>query len=172
MPGAIRRPGPASKEAVVISLRRALPPIAVALAIILPTGAAQASGRAAKPLCLPVNATGVGQDLGGGMTTATIFSHGLRLGTTHASFTITGVTGTTASFIGPIVFTTLPGTLTAQVAGTLNVATGAFSATSSSVTGTGLLARISGSLTFNGNENLATGSFTETITGRLCGGGL
>jgi hypothetical protein len=122
-------------------------------------------------MCVPVNATGVGQDLGGGMTTATIFSHGFRAGTTHASFTITGVTGTTASFIGPIVFTTLLGTLTAQVASTLDVATGAFSATSSSVTGSGLLARVTGSLAFNGNENLATGSFAETITGRLCAGG-
>jgi hypothetical protein len=154
----------------VISLRRLLPPIAIAIA--LPASAAHASGPTAKPLCVPVNAAGVGQDLGEGRTTATIFSHGFRIGTTSARFTITGVVGTTASFIGPIVFTTIPGTLTAQVAGTLNVATGAFSATSSSVTGTGLLARTSGTLTFNGNENLATGSFTETITGRLCGGRL
>ena len=55
------------------------------------------------------------------------------------SFTINQLIGTTASFTGPIVFTTALGTLTAQVAGTFDVASGAFQATCRSLTGTGLL---------------------------------
>jgi hypothetical protein len=145
--------------------RLALPAVLTALAVA--PGTAAAHGR---QICVPVRATGVGQDLGGGQTTATISSHGVRLGTTNASFTTTGGSGTVASFAGPIKFTSPAGTLTAQVVGSLDIATGAgvFRATSTSVTGTGLLRGVTGSLTFAGTENLTTGAFTETITGELC----
>jgi hypothetical protein len=78
------------------------------------------------------------------------------------------VVGTTASFTGPIVFTNTLGTLTAQAAGTFDVAGGAFRATSTSLTGTGLLRGVSGGVTLVGLEDFATLRFTETITGRLC----
>ena len=104
------------------------------------------------------------------MTTATISSHGIVLGHTHASFTMGPITGTSASFSGPIVFTSDLGSLTANVAGAFDVSTGAFHATSQSVTGTGLLRRVTGRVTIDGLENLSTGSFTETIAGRLCVG--
>jgi hypothetical protein len=77
-------------------------------------------------------ATGVGQDLGGGRTTATISVESFEVGTTTAAFTIAAVNGAFASFIGPITSTGLGGTLTAQVAGTFDVATGAFTSTSTS----------------------------------------
>ena len=41
---------------------------------------------------------------------------------------------------------------------------GVFTSTSTSVTGTGLLRRVTGDLTFTGTEDLATGAFTESIT--------
>jgi hypothetical protein len=78
------------------------------------------------------------------------------------------VVGTTASFTGPIVFTNALGTLTAQVAGTFDVASGAFRATSTSLTGTGLLRGVSGSVTLEGLEDFVTLRFAGTITGRLC----
>ncbi len=144
---------------------------AIGCVAALPVGAAQAaSPRSAHRLCTPVRATGVGLDLGGGMTTATISSHGIVLGHTHASFTMGPITGTSASFSGPIVFTSDLGSLTANVAGAFDVSTGAFHATSQSVTGTGLLRRVTGRVTIDGLENLSTGSFTETIAGRLCVG--
>ena len=118
--------------------------------------------------CHKIDASGVGQDLGGGQTVAQISDGGLLQGTTAASFTITGVVGTVASFAGTITFTTNRGTLTANVAGTLDVATGAFSAVSSGLSGTGKLAAATGSLAFNGVENLATGAFTEVVTGSIC----
>ena len=65
-------------------------------------------------------------------------------------------------------FTSAPGTLTAQVAGTFDVASGAFQATSTSIAGTGLLRRVTGNVTLSGLEDLTTFAFTETITGRLC----
>lgn len=108
-----------------------------------------------------------GQGLGG-RTQATISSHGLAVGHTAAAFTINQAVRTTASFTGPIDFTNALGTLTAQVAGTFDVASGAFRATSTSLTGTGLLWGISGSVTLEGLEDFATLRFTETITGRLC----
>jgi len=136
--------------------------IAFAMAAVAP---AVALGSTA---CHSVDATGVGQDLGEGRTVAQISDGGLLQGTTAASFQITGLSGTVASFAGTITFTTNRGTLTATVAGTLDLATGAFNATSSSLSGTGKLAGASGSLVFNGVENLATGTFTEVITGSIC----
>ena len=118
--------------------------------------------------CHKINAKGVGQDLGGGMTTAQIIGGGLLHGTTAAQFTITGLSGTVASFEGTIAFTVNGGTLTANVVGTLDLATGAFSATTTSISGTGKLAGATGNLAFNGVENLSTGSFTEDVTGEIC----
>jgi hypothetical protein len=60
----------------------------------------------------------VGQDLGGGQTMATVSVAGVPIGSTAATVTITGVVGTTVSFVGPIVFTGPRGTLTAAVTGT------------------------------------------------------
>ena len=117
--------------------------------------------------CAPVAATGVGQDLGSGQTTATVSVAGVPIGSTAATFTIIGVVGSTVSFVGPIVLTGLGGTLTADVTGTLDAATGAFTSTSSTVTGAGALSGITGDLTFSDHEDLPTGAFTETISGRL-----
>jgi hypothetical protein len=119
-------------------------------------------------VCLPVKATGVGQDLGNFTTTATITSFGLPLGTSAATFTPTGGDATTVTFTGPIVFTTPIGTLTAQVDGSVNLTTGVFVSQSTSVSGTGAFRGVTGDLRFAGTENLATGAFTEAVTGRLC----
>ncbi len=118
--------------------------------------------------CRPVHATGVGQDLGGGNTTATITRGGILNGTTNAHFDITGGTPPALSFEGTIVFTTKKGTLTASIAGTFNVATGAFAATGTVTGGTGRFAGATGNLSLAGVEDLTTGSFTETVTGTLC----
>jgi hypothetical protein len=141
------------------------------LAIVtLSAALASAAPASAGTICLPIVASGTGQDLGGGNTTAEITTHGILLGTTTGTFTVTGVVGTTASFVGPIVFTTRVGTLTAQVRGTLDTATGAFRSDSTSLTGTGLFKGVTGNVRLVGTENLVTGAFTETITGRLCAG--
>jgi hypothetical protein len=118
--------------------------------------------------CHAVDASGVGQDLGGGQTVAQISDGGLLQGTTAASFQITGLSGTVASFAGTITFTTNRATLTATVAGTLDLATGAFNATTSSLSGTGKLAGALGGLVFSGVENLETGAFTEVVSGSIC----
>ena len=120
------------------------------------------------PVCLPVSADGVGQDLGGGRTTATISVAGVVIGTTEASFTVSGLEGTLASFTGDIIFRNAYGTLTAPVSGTLDTATGHFVSSSTTVHGTRAYRHVTGSLTFTGNENLATGAFTEVVTGTLC----
>ena len=48
------------------------------------------------------------------------------------------------------------------------MASGAFRATSTSLTGTGLLRGVTGRVTLAGLEDFATLRFNETITGRLC----
>jgi hypothetical protein len=156
-----------------MSLRRLVLPLVVCLAaaFVLASPASASAHRhhqRGHVRCLAVDATGVGQDLGEGRTTATISVHGVEIGTTAAAFTITGMVGTVASFTGPITFTGLGGTLTAQVTGTLDVATGAFTSTSTSLAGTGTFRRVTGDLTFTGTEDLVTGAFTESITGQLC----
>jgi hypothetical protein len=155
-------------EAAMSQLRRGSLLAVLAVVVALPVGMAEGATARTAAICLPVRATGVGQDLGNGKTQATVSSHGHVIGRTNASFTINQVIGTKASFTGPIVFTSPLGSLTAQVAGTFDVAAGAFRATSTSITGTGLLREASGTVTVAGVEDLATLGFTETITGRLC----
>jgi len=138
-------------------------------ALIMVAGA-QAKGSEDEDGCGAVHAVGIGQDLGGGNTTATI-SHGGRLnGTTAGHFEISGLPPV-FTIVGTVVFTTHGGTLTANVSGTFNVATGEFVASGPVSGGSGNLADTTGTLTFAGVENLATGVFTETITGTLCRAG-
>lgn len=161
--------GSTNQGGFVIPVRRCVFALVVLLGLFtLPTGVAQAS-RSIHPrrACLPVSATGVGQDLGGGHTQATISSHGFVLGHTAATFTATAPVSGVESFTGPIVFGFRGGTLTAQVNGTASTTTGAFEARSTSITGTGLAAGVTGHVTISGTEG-PTGSFTETITGSLC----
>jgi hypothetical protein len=156
----------------MIPVRRCLFALVVACPVALSAGVAQAdTPHHTHALCVSVRARGVGQDLGNGATEATITSHGVVLGTTHAMFTPTGMTGTSLAFDGPIVFTPkVPrvGTLTAQVTGAFGLSTGAFRASSTSITGTGLLRHVTGDVSIAGNEDLTTGSFTEELTGTLC----
>jgi hypothetical protein len=157
-----------------MSVRRlVLLAVSAALAglVLAPPASAAAPPPASMPAhCLPIRATGVGQDLGGGQTAATLFVGGAAVGTTSATFTVTGMAGTIASFTGPITFTGRGGRLVADVAGTLDVATGAFTSTSTDLTGTGVFRGATGSVTLTGVEDLATGAFTETVTGELCQG--
>jgi hypothetical protein len=131
-------------------------------------GGAQASNGNQNHNCQDIRATGVGQDLGGGHTTATIRHGGPLNGTTSGQFAISGAPPV-FTIDGIVVFTTKHGTLVARVAGTFNVATGAFTASGPVGEGTGKLAGATGTLTFAGVENLSTFVFTETITGTICG---
>jgi hypothetical protein len=144
-------------------LRSCLLVLAGALIVV---GGAQA-GASKGHGCKKINATGVGQDLGGGNTTATITHGGPLNGTTSGHFDVTG-TPPVFTIVGTVVFTTKHGGLTANVAGTFNGANGAFTAAGPVSAGTGKLAGATGTLTFDGVENLSTGSFTETITGTIC----
>ena len=140
------------------------------LGSLLVVGAAPAMPTTAseEDECHRVKAVGVGQDLGGGNTTATISHAGFLNGTTTAHFDITGGTPPVLTFAGTVVFAAKHGTLTVDIAGTFNVATGAFDATGSVRSGTGKFAGATGTLTFSGVEDFSTGAFTETITGRIC----
>ena len=122
----------------------------------------------AKASCHKVNAQGVGQDLGNGITIATITGDKLLRGTTAGNFTVTGVSGTIATLAGTVKVTTHKGTLTVTVTGTFNVATGEFSATGVITDATGKLDDATGNLLFKGVENLSTGSFVEDVTGKVC----
>jgi hypothetical protein len=157
----------------MLRIHRCLLAGSAGLSLLMFAGAAQAKPQVARQLCVPVYASGVGQDLGNGMTEATISSHGVVLGSTHATFTPITTSPTSETFSGPIVFSSAAGTLTAQVTGSFDISgstAGTFNASSTSITGTRLLRGVSGHVTLNGNENLSTGAFTETITGRLCVG--
>ncbi len=151
--------------------------VATLSAVGVVVGAAPAEAGSAR-VCAPVHLTGTGQDQGmdaqGNLhTVATLSVLGVPVGTTAATFTPSGPpVGTELAFTGPIVFTPRfgPGTLTAAVQGSVDLAAGTFVATSTSVTGTGPLRGASGRLTFAGTENLTTGAFTETVSGTLCAG--
>jgi hypothetical protein len=126
-------------------------------------------GRAdAAESCHMINAKGVGRDLGGGVTEAQIIGGGLLHGTTEGNLTITGVSGTVASFEGTVEFTTRHGTLTVTVAGTFDTATGAFSASGPVTAATGKLAGATGTLSLEGIQDLSDGTFVEDVTGQIC----
>jgi hypothetical protein len=118
--------------------------------------------------CHKINAKGVGQDLGNGMTQAQIIGGGLLHGATQGSFTITGGAPPSFTIAGTVAFTTKQGTLTVQVNGTFNVATGDFVASGSVTSATGKLAGATGTLLLDGVEDLTTGTFAEDVTGLIC----
>jgi hypothetical protein len=62
----------------------------------------------------------------------------------------------------------LPGTLTVEVTGAINILTGRFSATGSVKDATGKLAGATGNISFSGVTDFATGLFTESIRGVIC----
>src|SRR4051794_36891605 len=115
--------------------------------------AAAGSASAADHVCVPVFATGVGQDNGDFTTNATISSLGFMVGTSAAAFEPTASPPDRQNFTGAIVFTTAAGTLTAPVDGTF-FPSGEFTATSNSVSGTGLLRGVTGKLDIHGTEDL------------------
>jgi len=118
--------------------------------------------------CHKINAEGTGQDAGGGQTTAKINGGGLLNGTTVGNFAITGVSGAVATIEGTVKFTTNKSTLTVAVSGTFDTASGGFSASGPVAASTGKLAGATGNLDLTGKENLADGSFVETVTGSVC----
>jgi hypothetical protein len=142
--------------------------VAALVALVPAPAEAHGPGWQLGRACVPVHATGTGQETAPGQTTATIFVRGVEVGTTTASFTTTGVDGSVASFIGPLVFTSAAGTITAQVAGTLDTATGVFVSRSDDLTGTGAFSGVRGRLKLRGTVDLTDGTFTERISGRLC----
>ena len=97
------------------------------------------SGSAAVS-CHAIDATGAGQDLGGGATVARISGGGLLHGRTVGSFSVVDVTNAPALGIaGTVTFTTNKGTLTVAVSGVFNVATGVFEASGPVAGATGKL---------------------------------
>ncbi len=118
--------------------------------------------------CHKINAKGVGQDLGEGVTQADIIGGGLLQGTTVGNFVITGVSGSVASIEGTVVFTTNQATLTVTVTGIFDVVTGEFSSSGAVTGATGKLAGATGTLLLEGIEDLTTGTFVEDVTGTIC----
>ncbi len=118
--------------------------------------------------CHKINAKGVGQDLGGGMTEAQIIGGGLLQGTTQGSFVITGGSPPVFTISGTVTFTTKQSTLIAAVAGTFDVLTGAFLTTGPVTATTGKLSGATGTLTLEGIQDLSTGKFVEDISGLIC----
>ena len=135
----------------------------VAAAVIATLGQAHAAVS-----CHKINAKGVGQDLGNGMTEARIIGGGLLHGTTQGSFVVTGGVAPVFTVAGAVTFTTQQSTLTVALAGTFNVASGAFATTGPVTLATGKLAGATGTLTLNGVQDLPTGSFTEEVSGLIC----
>lgn len=142
--------------------------LVVAGLIALLAGFIAVSPAAAAESCHTINAKGTGQATSETTTVAQIRGGGLLQGTTAASFeTITPI-DTGVAFTGPIVFTTNRATLTVQLAGTLDIPSGAFRATGQVTGATGKLAGATGQLDFDGVQNLVDGSFTETVAGEIC----
>jgi hypothetical protein len=167
-------PTPVDRRAHPMEAFMSIPHVARRIAAALTVLGAVATAptpTSAAPLCLPVQATGKGQD-SGGATQANIFVKGIQIGTTTAAFVITGGTPSVRDFTGSLDFTARAdlGTLAIRpITGTFNVATGSFRS-EGDVTGGGLLTGVTGHLVLQGVEDLNTGKFNETITGRLCAG--
>lgn len=142
---------------------------ALAMSFILVLSALPMVGQVeAGESCHKINARARGQDSGAGVTQAQVIGGGLLQGTTVGNFAIGEVVGSEAAITGTVKFTSNNATLTVTVSGTFNLASGAFSAAGPVTDSTGKLAGASGSLAFDGVENLSNGSFVEDISGRIC----
>jgi hypothetical protein len=137
-------------------------------AALVTAGGAQGVAAADHSSCLSVNATAIGQNLGGGQTTSTIVHAGILNGTTTGQLAITGGHPPIVTIAGMGVLTTNHGTLTLSITGTFNQATGALDATGQVIGGTGVFAQATGTLMFSGVEDLTSGSFINTVTGTVC----
>jgi hypothetical protein len=142
--------------------------VLLSAAVVTAGGAQVATAAVHHDSCLSVDARAIGQNLGHGRTTSTIFHAGILNGTTNGQLEITGGTPPVLTLVGTGVLTTHDGTLTLSVAGTFNQATGAFETTGHVVAGTGIFAHATGTLMFVGVEDLTSGRFTTTITGTVC----
>jgi hypothetical protein len=121
--------------------------------------------------CHKINAKGVGQDVGGGVTQAQIIGGGLLQGTTAGSFTVVGGTPPLLLISGTVTFTVNRGTLTVQVGGSFDVSNPSdakFVVSGPVTSATGKLAGATGTLMPEGDESLVTGKFTEEISGLVC----
>ena len=118
--------------------------------------------------CHRIDAKGVGQDLGGGVTEADVIGGGLLNGTTLGSFSVVGGAPPVFAVAGTVTFTARKATLTVSLEGTFNVATGDFLTTGPVSGSTGKLSGATGSLTLDGTQDLLTGEFEEDITGVIC----
>lgn len=152
---------------------------AAVLAMVLPLLMLVGAGPATAGVsCHKINAKGAGSGAppkagdppGLIRTVAQIRGGGLLQGTTEAAFQVTGPTPTGIAFAGDITFTTNRSTLTVDLEGTLDLATGDFAASGDVREATGKLDGATGRLTLAGVQNLLdpAGSFTETVSGTIC----
>jgi hypothetical protein len=137
-----------------------------------PAEAADAAGQGyghSKPQCRAFHAKGTGKDLGGGLTSATLFQGKREVGSSEGHL-VPGVPGPDGllPFAGTIVLTTWKGTLEAEVEGTFDTVTGVFVATTTDLEGKGPLRNATGKLRVVGLQDLVTGDFTEAVHARLC----
>ena len=142
--------------------------VLLAATVVTAAGAQLATAAVQHDSCLSVDARAIGQNLGHGRTTSTIFHAGILNGTTTGQLEVTGGTPPVLTLVGTGVLTTNHGTLTLSIAGTFNQATGALEAIGHIVAGTGIFAHATGVLMFVGVEDLTSGRFTNTITGTVC----
>jgi len=153
--------------------------LARATAAALATGALMAAGLSApaeagnanghgKGHCRAFHAFGEGTDNGDGTTTATIYRGKREFGTTAGTLTPGATVDGVMSFTGTIVLTNDKGTLDAPVEGTFDTVSGEFAARSSTVTGTGDYAAVTGKLRIWGTQDLTAGTFSEHLHAKLC----
>ena len=125
-------------------------------------------GGSATERCTGFHAKGTGVDSGLGTTTATLYRGQREFATSVGTFTLGVEVDGVLPFTGTIVLTNDKGTLTAPVEGTLDTATGWFSAASTSLTGTDGYVDTTGRLRFRGVEDLTDHTFTEHVYGKFC----
>jgi hypothetical protein len=148
------------------SIRRRWIAVAVMVTIVGSTIGVAGPSVGAAPVCVPLHATGVGQDHFDLTTTATISVLGVPIGTTAATFVQTDQVGSVVSFEGPIVFTAAVGhsRFTVSASGSVDLATGVFRSTGKVSGATGILREVGGELTSSGTENLTSGASPRPST--------
>ena len=137
--------------------------------LVFATAVATVTPSQAATSCHMIEAKAAGPDDGTGKTTGKVVGGGLLHGTLEGAVTPTSapVDGV-VPFTEVVKFTSELGTLTVEVTGAINVATGRFIASGSVKDATGKLAGATGSIALAGVVDFATGLFTESIRGVIC----
>jgi hypothetical protein len=149
-------------------MRHRLAGVGVA-ALLLAVAAPGQAAAASKKRCFKVSAKGVGHNDNATNSTDVTFSKDRLLkGKATGGFKIVGGAPPVFEITTDLTFKTRYGKLTVDTEGSMDISDGAFESKGPIRSGTKRFKGATGTLKFVGKADIASGDFTDKVTGRVC----